>query len=344
MKKYLFFLFALLIADFSCQKATKLPKEVTVHLGAYTVPKEAYQKEIIPAFQKYWFEKTGQKVKFVDSYLASGTQSRSIIAGFEADLAVLSLEQDVERIRQAGLITHDWKARAYQGFVTRSVVVIGYRPNNPKQIKKWEDLTRQGVEVLYPNPLFSGGAMWDINAIYGAGLKLSELKTGQANPNQAYQLLRAVQSNVKAMHKSGRESIDMFLAGIGDVIVTYENEICLKKSYGYDLPHLVPETTILIENPIALVDKYVDKHQNREVAEAFLNFVVTEEMQRAFGKHGFRAVNPKVAAEFAAQYPEPKYLFDIHYLGGWPQVMETIYGPRGAWTKIMKELTPTPSK
>jgi sulfate transport system substrate-binding protein len=176
--------------------------------------------------------------------------------------------------------------------------------------------------------------MWDINAIYGAGLKLSEIKTGRANPDNAYKLLRAVQSNVKVMHKSGRESVDKFLAGIGDVVVTYENEICLKKSYGYDLPYLVPETTILIENPIALVDKYVEKHQNREVVEAFLNFVVTEEMQRAFAKYGFRAVNLKVAAEFAAQYPEPKYLFDIHYLGGWPQVMETIYGPAAPGRKL----------
>ena len=140
--------------------------EVTLIFAAYTVPKEVYQREIIPAFQKYWKEKTGQAVKFDESYEASGAQSRAIAAGLEADIAALSLEKDINRLKDAGLITHDWKDNNYKGFVTNSLTVIAYRPGNPKDIKGWEDLARQNVDVIYPSPKTSGGAMWAINAIY----------------------------------------------------------------------------------------------------------------------------------------------------------------------------------
>jgi sulfate transport system substrate-binding protein len=312
--------------------------EVTITLGAYTVPREAYEKGIIPAFQKYWYDSTGQNVRFEESYIASGAQSRAIMNGFEADVAALSLEKDVERLREAGLITHDWRSGPWRGLVTRSVVVIAFREGNPKHIRGWEDLAKEGISVLYPSPKTSGGAMWDVNAIYGAGLKMTEVRTGTPDRDHARNLLKSIQRNVKVMDKSGRASVTTFENGIGDALITYENEIFLRNMQGRRIPYIVPDATILIENPIALIDKNVEKHDNRECVQAFIEFTFAKESQRAFAKYGFRPVDAEVAAEFSEQYPAPKHLFDIGYLGGWDSVHATMYGPDGIWTGIMKEL------
>ncbi|MBN1224462.1 MAG: sulfate ABC transporter substrate-binding protein [Candidatus Aminicenantes bacterium] len=313
-------------------------KEMTLTLGAYTVPKEAYEKEIIPAFKKFWMEKTGQNVKFAESYIASGAQARAIVAGFEADIAALSLEKDVNELKINGLITHNWKDAKFGGFITHSVVAIAFRPGNPKNIEDWQDLTKKGVEVLYPNPKTSGGAMWDINAIYGAGLKTSEAEKGLPDKEAAKKLLKSIQRNVKVMDKSGRASVTTFENGIGDVLVTYENEVLLRIKQGRDIGYVIPRATILIENPIAVIDKNVDKHGNRELAQAFVDFAVSREAQRAFAKYGFRPVDEEVAAEFAQQYPVPDLLFDIEYLGGWERVYEEIFGAKGIWSAILEEL------
>ncbi|MCI0471357.1 MAG: sulfate ABC transporter substrate-binding protein [Candidatus Aminicenantes bacterium] len=313
-------------------------KEVTLILGAYTVPKDAYQQEIIPAFQEMWKEKTGQDVRFQESYIASGAQSRAIASGFEADIAALSLEQDVSRLATEGLITHNWKSGKYNGFVTRSVVVMAYRPGNPKQVKDWEDLTAKTIDVIYPSPRTSGGAMWFVNAVYGAGLKITETKKGKKDYDYAYDLLKRVQGRVKVMDKSGRESVSTFENGFGDILLTYENEALLRQKQGKDFPFIIPGSTILIENPIAVVDKYVDKHGVREVAEAFVEFTLAAESQRSFARFGFRAVDPLVFKEFESKYPTPPLLFDIQYLGGWEKVTTDIYGEAGVWTKIINEL------
>lgn len=340
MRKKIISLFILILLLFGCQskKTGKGPKEITLTLGAYTVPKEVYQKEILPAFQKYWLEKSGQHVRFEESYIASGAQSRAIAAGFEADIAALSLEKDVERLKDAGLITHYWKDGEFNGFVTQSVVVIAFREGNPKKITGWEDLTRDGVSVLYPSPKTSGGAMWDVNAIYGAGLKLSEITTGSPDQGYAKNLLKSIQRNVKVMDKSGRASVTTFENGIGDVLLTYENEVILRQMQGREIEFIVPEATILIENPIALIDRNVDKHNNRKVAEAFIDFVLSENAQQAYARYGFRSIHQNIVKEFSQEYPKPKHLFDINYLGGWDGVHETIFGPEGVWTKIIEEL------
>lgn len=340
MKKILTYLFIFSIAVFGCQSKEK---KVTLILGAYTIPKEVYQEKIIPAFQKYWYEKTGQHVEFEESYIASGSQSRAIAAGFEADIAALSLEQDINRLKDAGLITSNWKNHQYHGFVTRSVVVIVFRPGNPKNIKDWEDLTREDIIVLYPNPETSGGARWDVSAIYGAGLKLSEIKSGMPDKDYAKQLLKSIQRHVKVMNKSGRASMINFDENkIGDALVTYETDVILRKKKGREVEYIIPEATILIENPIAILDKNVEKHQNRAVAEAFVQFVLSKESQRAFAEYGFRPVDKEIAAEFTQPYPQPEYLFDINYLGGWETVDKTIFGADGVWTQIVEEIAQSP--
>jgi sulfate transport system substrate-binding protein len=307
-------------------------------LAAYTVPKEAYEKEIIPAFQQKWLQKTGRQLVVEQSYEASGAQARAVVGGFEADVVALSLEGDVDKVAEAGLITHDWKAGVRKGIITRSVVAIGYREGNPKNIRGWDDLTRDDVEVLYPNPKTSGGAMWCVNAIYGAGLKMSESSTGKPDSAAARALLKKIQERVKVMDKSGRESVTTFERGNGDALVTYENELLLRKLQGREIPFVVPDATILIENPAAVVDVNVDKHGVRELAQAFVEFLHSDEAQRSFARYGFRSVSDVVAGEFKNEYPTPPLLFDISYLGGWAKVREGLYGTDGVWTQVTLEL------
>jgi sulfate transport system substrate-binding protein len=312
-------------------------QKVTLRLGGYTTPREAYGKGIIPAFQKYWKEKTGQDVEFQESYQGSGAQSRAIIGGFEADIAALSLEADITKIAEAGLITHDWQSTPNRGMVSTSIVVIAVRPGNPKGIHDWPDLTRPGLNVLTPDPKTSGGAQWNVNAIYGAALRGA---AGVPKDDQAAakQFLKDVFRNVSILDKGARESITTFEKGIGDVAITYENEVLVGRQSGQKYDYVIPHSTILIENPVALVDKYVDKHGVRQAAEAFVNFLWEKESQRTYAKFGLRPVDTEVATEVQAQYPRVEDLWQIDFLGGWGRVSKDIYGPDGVYTKVFEEL------
>ncbi|WP_116191966.1 sulfate ABC transporter substrate-binding protein [Paenibacillus taihuensis] len=311
--------------------------DVTLVIGAYSVARDAFSK-LLPEFAKEWKAKTGQTVTFQESYEASGTQARAIAGGFEADIAVLAMESDIDKIAKAGFITSDWRSAPYGGMITRSIAVMGTRKGNPKGIHDWEDLTRKGVKVLYPNPKTSGGAQWDINAMYGAGLKESEAKTGVKDPAYAKDFLKRIHKNVESLDKSGRASMAAFEYGFGDVIVTYENELLgrIKSGVAYDI--VVPKSTILIENPAAIVDKNVDKHGTREVAEAFLAYMFTPEAQQIFADYGFRPVDPAVMEKVKDKYEVPEDLFDISYLGGWDEVRKTLYSPKGVWYQVLAGL------
>jgi len=311
---------------------------VTLILGGYTTPREAYGKAVIPAFQKYWKEKTGQDVEFQESYQGSGAQARAIIGGFEADIAALSLEGDIDKIAEAGLITHDWKTKPNHGMASNSIVVIALRPGNPKGIKDWPDLTQPGLNVLTPDPKTSGGAQWNINAIYGAALRGY---TGVAKDDKAaaQEFLKSILRNVSIMDKGARESITNFEKGVGDASITYENEVLVAHQSGQNYEYVIPRSTILIENPIALVDKYVDEHGVRDAAEAFVDFLWTAEGQRAYAKYGLRPVVPTaVGGDVLAQFPPVQDLWKIDYLGGWKRVAEEVYGQQGVYSKTMEEL------
>jgi sulfate/thiosulfate transport system substrate-binding protein len=312
-------------------------KTVKLVLGAYTTPREAYGKAILPAFQKYWKEKTGQEVEFQESYQASGAQSRAIASGFEADIAALSLEGDIDKIAEAGLITHDWKAGANRGIVSTSIVVLAVRPGNPKQIRDWADLTKAGINVLTPDPKTSGGAQWNVNAMYGAALRgFAGVPKGDASAATGF--LKEVFRNVTILDKGGRESITNFEKGVGDVAITYENEVLVGRQAGQKYDYVIPRSTILIENPVALVDKYADKHGVREVATAFVQFLRSKEAQRAYAKYGLRPLDSDIAKEVQAQYPPVEDLWKIDFLGGWKKVEADIYGAQGAYTKAFAEL------
>ncbi len=179
-------------------------EQVKLILGAYTTPREAYQ-ELIPIFQKQWKDKTGQDVVFEESYLGSGAQSRAIIEGFEADIAALSLEADINRIQKEGLITHDWKSGPTKGMVSDSIVSFAVRPGNPQGIQDWADLAKPGLEILTPNPKTSGGAMWNVLALYGAAKRGFVDGVPKDDDAAAQDFLLKVLSNVTVLDKGARE-------------------------------------------------------------------------------------------------------------------------------------------
>lgn len=314
---------------------------VTLTLGAYTTPREAYA-ELIPLFQAQWKEKTGQEVTFEESYLGSGAQSRAIVEGFEADVAALSLEADITRIVDAGLITHDWKSGPTKGIVSDSVVAFAVRKGNPKGIKDWADLAQPGLEILTPNPKTSGGAMWNILSLYGAAKRGFVDGVAKGDDAAAQAFLLSVLKNVTVMDKGARESITNFEQGVGDLAITYENEVLVAQKGGQEYDLVLPRSSILIENPIAVVDTYVDKHGTREVAEAFVAFLLTKEAQEIFAKYGLRSVDPEVAAATAAQYPALADQFTIEEFGGWAAATPEFFGEEGIFTKVVTEAqTPT---
>jgi len=312
--------------------------QVKLILGAYTTPREAYQ-ELIPIFQKQWKEKTGQDVVFEESYLGSGAQSRAIVEGFEADIAALSLEADINRIQKEGLITHDWKSGPTKGMVSDSIVSFAVRPGNPEGIHDWADLAKPGLEILTPNPKTSGGAMWNVLALYGAAKRGFVDGVSKEDDAAAQDFLLKVLNNVTVLDKGARESITNFEKGVGDLAITYENEVLVGQQSGQDYELVIPRSTILIENPVAVIDTYADKHGTREVADAFVEFLFSRQAQEIFAKYGLRSVDPEVAAATASQYPAVEDQFTIDYFGGWEQATPQFFGEDGIFYQTIAKVS-----
>ncbi|MEA5569305.1 sulfate ABC transporter substrate-binding protein [Anabaena sp. UHCC 0399] len=307
-------------------------KDIT--LVSYAVTRTAYEK-IIPLFTKQWQEKTGQTVRFDQSYGGSGSQTRAVIDGLEADVVALALSADTLQIQDAGLIQPGWEKKTPNGngIVHRSVGAIVTREGNPKNIKNWDDLARDDVSVITANPKTSGGARWNYMALWG---KIT--KTGGTEA-QAKEFVTKVYANVPVLPKDAREATDAFFAqNQGDALINYENEVILAKQQGQNLPYVVPDINISIDSPIAVVDKYVDKRGTREVAEAFIQFLFTPEAQREFAKVGFRPVVPEVVAEFAANYPKITTLFTIEDFGGWNQVSPKFFADGAIFDDIQANI------
>jgi sulfate/thiosulfate-binding protein len=279
-------------------------------LVAYSTPKEAYE-EIIPAFRA---TPAGAGVTFTQSYGNSGDQARAVIAGLPTDVAALSLEPDITKLVKEKLVAADWSASPTKGIVTRSVVALVVRPGNPKKIAGWDDLSKPGVEVLTPNPFTSGGARWNVMAAYGA-----QIERGRSEA-EAVSYLEQLFKNVVVQDKSAREALQNFTGGKGDVLISYENEAITAQQKGEKLEYVVPDETILIENPIATTIEASDK------AQAFIAFATSEPAQRIFAKKGYRSVVDALVD--AKRYPKPAKQFDIAKFGGWDAVMTKFFDPK----------------
>lgn len=311
---------------------TTTPGKVELILGAYSAPRDAYKK-IIPLFVKYWKDKTGQDVEVQESYQGSGAQSRAIVGGFEADVAALALEADITRIQQAGLITSDWKAAAHNGIVSDSVAVIAVRKGNPKNIKDWNDLTQKDLQVLTPDPKVSGGAQWNILALWGAATRGTVTGVNKGDEAAAASFVKGVLTNVIALDKDARTSITNYEKGVGDAAITYESEAIGGKLAGADDEWVIPQSTILIELPVAVVDKYAVKHGVLPIAQGFRDFLFTPQAQQIFADYGFRSVDPDVAKANASNYPAVKDLFTIKDVGGWSDVTKKFFAQDGLYAQ-----------
>lgn len=300
-----------LIALTACSSANADPA-TNLSLVAYSTPQAAYEK-IITAFNA---TSQGKNVTFTKSFGASGDQSRAVVSGLEADYVGFSLEPDVTRLVKEGLVAADWNKDKYAGNVTDSVVVLVVRNGNPKKITGWADLTKPGVEVITANPFTSGGARWNVMAAYG------QIIEGGGTEADGVAYLKGLFKNVPVQDDSARKSLQTFTSGKGDVLLAYENEAIFAQQNGQAIDYIVPDSTILIENPVAVTAS--TKHPQQ--AKAFLDFVRTPEAQRIFAENGYRPVIDGVDSPF--DFPTPSGLFNITDLGGWTDVTKKFFDPK----------------
>ncbi len=320
---------SLALTIIACTGENAKGNKAELTLVSYMVTKAAYQ-EIIAQFTAKWQQEHQQELIVNETYGPSWGQTRSVIDGLDADIVALALAIDIDQIEKAGLIAPGWEKEVpNNGIVTRSVVGLVPREGNPKNIKNWPDLAKDDVQVITADPKTSGGARWNFLALWGA-----IAQTGGSEID-AVQYISQVFQNAPVLPPDARTATDTFFqAQQGDVLINYENEIILAGLNGNKFPYVIPQVNISIENAVAVIDQNVDKHSNREVAEAFVNYLFTPEAQRAFAKVGFRPVNPDVAKEFARQYPQPKNLFTVGDLGGWDVVQSKFFAPGAIFDKI----------
>lgn len=297
-------------------------------LVAYAVPKVGFDK-VIPAFQK---TEAGKGVTFAQSYGASGDQSRKVESGLKTDFVNFSVEPDVTRLVEKGIVDEDWNSDANQkGLAFGSTVVIVTRKGNPKNIEDWDDIIKPGIEVVTPNPFSSGSAKWNLLAPYA--LKSDGGKDVKSGLDYIGKL---VGEHVKVQPKSGREATETFLQGTGDVLLSYENEAIFLQDQGEDVEFVTPPHTFKIENPVAVLNN----SENPGAAKAFLEFNLSDEGQRIWADAGFRPSSPELLKEFADKFPEPEKLWTIDDFGGWSTVNDELFEPEtGSIAKIYDDAT-----
>jgi sulfate/thiosulfate-binding protein len=308
------------VAAVVASTASARSSDTRLSLVGYAVPREALGA-VIKAWQQ---TPDGKDVSFTQSYGASGDQARAVAAGLKADVVQLSTGLDIELLEKAGLVDPNWDKQSFKGIATNSIVVFAVRDGNPKKIKSWNDLLKPGVGIVTPNPLSSGAAKWNVMAAYGAQRRLGK------TDKQARDFIEKMFKNVVSLDTSGRNATNTFVAGRGDVFITYENEARLAK-----LQYVIPRQTLLIEAPIAVIKN----SENREAANTFIRFTKTAAAQRIFAEYGFRPLLPSVYQEFIKQYPRRPGIFKItdKYIGGWNAVDKRWFDPdKGIWVGIAK--------
>ncbi len=301
----------------------------TLNLVGYSVLEQA-NKGVISAFQD---TDAGQDVEFKESYGASGDQSRAVVAGAKADEVHLSLEPDVTRLVDEGLVAEDWKDNDTNGICTSSVVVFVVQKGNPKDIESWDDLVQPGVGIVTPNPASSGSAKWNLLAAYGAALD----EGGSDEAAQEY--MTEFFGNVAALPDSGRDATTAFTSGTGDVLLSYENEAILARQSGQDFDYVIPDETLSIENPCAIIDGAT------KAAQDFMDFQKSAEGQKLYAETGYRPLTEVDDLEVdgandpSDPYPAPGTLLTIDGdFGGWGEANTKFFDENdGILTKIQAE-------
>jgi sulfate transport system substrate-binding protein len=304
---------------------------------SYDPTRELYS-DINKAFAKQWAAKTGDSIAIDQSHGGSGKQSRSIVDGLEADVATLALAYDIDAISdQAGLLPKNWQTRLPQNSSPyTSTIVFVVRKGNPKAVKDWNDLTRDGVKVITPNPKTSGGARWNYLAAYAYALRQNG-----GDEQKAREFVSKLYSNVPVLDTGARGSTITFTERrMGDVFLSWENEAHLiQKQYPGQYEIITPSLSILAEPPVAVVDKVVDRKGTREVAQAYLEFLYTPEAQDIIGRHYYRPRDAAAAAKYSAKFPKID-LVTIEDFGGWRKAQKDHFNDGGIFDRIYKPYRP----
>ena len=306
--------------------------DITLLNVSYDPTRELYQ-DVNTAFAKEWKGKTGDNVKIKQSHGGSGKQARAVIDGLEADVVTLALAYDIDALAEHKLLAADWQKRlTHNSSPYTSTIVFLVRKGNPKGIKDWNDLIKPGVSVITPNPKTSGGARWNHLAAWGYALR----QPG-GNEAKAKDFLGKLYKNVPVLDSGARGATTTFVErGIGDVLIAWENEAYLAvKELGptkFDI--ITPSVSILAEPPVAVVDKFADKHGTRKVAEAYLNYLYTDEAQDIIAKNYYRPATDKAAKKYASQFAKVK-LFTIEQVaGGWTAAQKVHFADGGIFDQI----------
>jgi sulfate/thiosulfate transport system substrate-binding protein len=298
---------------------------------SYDPTRELYE-EFNAVFAEKWQADTGETLTVNQSHGGSGSQARAVIDGLEADVVTLALAYDIDAVAKAGLIAEDWQSRLPNNSSPyTSTIVFLVRAGNPKGIQDWDDLVKEGVEVITPNPKTSGGARWNYLAAWAYGKQAGggDDAAGQAFVTDLYK-------NVPVLDKGARDATTTFVErGIGDVLLAWENEafLAINELGEGEFEIVVPSISILAEPPVAVVDANVNKHGTREVAQAYLEFLYSEEGQELAAKHYYRPTLESVAANYADQFPELN-LVTVADFGGWQEAQTTHFADGGLFDQI----------
>jgi sulfate transport system substrate-binding protein len=306
-----------------------------ITLYAFSVMKEVMDKAVLPGFAAKWKQEHGEDVKFTTSYAGSETITNQILAGVSAHVGIFSIERDVDRLAQKGLINSNWKGMPFGGIVNKTPFVILVRKGNPKGIHDFADLARPGVKLIHPDPDGSGGAQWSILAIYGSELKKSQAATGGVDQARALQLLKGIWRNVFSTPDSARAARTQFETGYGDALITYELEGLMMREAGAPFEIIVPRSTIFSEHPAVVIDKNVPT-EDRPLVDAFMQYLWTDEAQQAFVKFHFRSVTHEEFNDANKEFAKVELPFTVGDLfGGWQRAYPEVID--GVWRKQVKQ-------
>lgn len=314
----------LLITAVACRRNSGEKEDATITLYGFSVVKEPLEKEIFPAFQTEWLTKTGQQIHFSPSFAGSEIVTNQIVNGVDADIAILAIERNADRLLRPDVTKNDWRKLPYGGIVNRTPIVIVVRRDNPKRIRDFSDLGKPGVKLIHCDPTSSGAGQWALLAIYGSELMKSEKRGGRRDEKAAAELLRRVWKNVIATPESARAARTQFERGEGDALITYELEALQMRDKQQPVEVVLPPATVLSEHPVVIID-----HQLRPakyaLVELFVRTLWERPAQQAFVRARFRSM----IEELNDQYPPIPMPFKAADFGGWAKAYEEIVD--GIW-------------
>ncbi len=300
----------------------------TIAVYGFSIMKEVMEKEIYPAFKAKWKREHGSDIEFVSSFAGSETVTNQILQGAPADIAILSIDRDAQRLLDGKATTTDWHEYPNRGIINKTPFVILVRKGNPKGIQDFPDLGKPGIRIIHPDPVSSGGAQWSILSIYGSELKKSEAASGMPDTVSALATLQTIWKNVISTPGSAREARTQFETGYGDALVTYELEGLLMKAENADIDVIIPKSTIFSEHPVVSLDRNITP-EKRQIVDAFIKYLWSDEAQKSFVKFHLRSVTNDTFNEENKQFAQIEQPFTVEMFGGWrrayPEIIESIF-------------------